>query len=111
VSRRTLWFLAGGLAVATVLAFWVSRYASSEPDGLEKVAADRSLDTGARPHPLADGPFADYSTEGVTDQGTSTGVAALVGVGVTFALTGALVWASRRVGRRTPRSPRTTVPT
>lgn len=111
MSRRTLWLLAGGLAVATVLAFWVSRYASSDPDGLEKVAADRSLDTGAQPHPLARGPLADYSTEGVTDQGTSTGVAGVVGVAVTFALTGTLVSVSRRLGRRTSSSSHTTAST
>jgi hypothetical protein len=100
MNRRTLAFLLAGLAVAAVLAFWISRHASSEPDGLEKVAADQALDTGERPHPLSEGPFVDYSARGVDEEGTSTGLAGLVGVAVTFAATGGLVWASRRVSRR-----------
>lgn len=91
MSRRTRWFFAGGLAVALALAFGVSRLASSEPDGLERVAAERALDTAEEPHALADGPFAGYSTRGVEDPGLATGVAGVVGVLATFAVAGALV--------------------
>jgi hypothetical protein len=86
--------VATGLAVALVLGFGVSRLASSEPDGLERVAADRGLDTAEQPHPLADGPFADYSTRGMEDPGLATGVAGVVGVLATFAVAGALVRAA-----------------
>jgi hypothetical protein len=91
MNRRTVGFLLGGLAVALVLAFAVSRYASSEPDGLERVAADHAIDADEQPHTLADGPFAGYATRGIGDEGTSTGVAGIVGVLVTFATAGGLV--------------------
>lgn len=104
MTRRTVWFLLGGLAVALVLAFGVSRYASSEPDGLEKVAAEHALDSGEEPHALADGPFADYSTRGVEDPGLATGLAGVVGVFATFAVAGGLVWVASRVSGRAPTS-------
>ncbi len=100
MSRRTLVFVLCGLLVAVGLAFGVSRFASSQPDGLEKVVTDQALDAGAAPHALADGPLADYSTKGIGDPGTSTGVAGVVGVAVVFTMCGGLVWARRRVGRR-----------
>ncbi len=100
MSQRTAAFIVAGLAVALVLAFGVSRYASTEPDGLEKVAADQSLDAGASPHALAGGPLADYSTKGIDDPGTATGVAGVVGVAVTFAVAGGLVWVATALGRR-----------
>lgn len=102
MSRRTAWFVAAGLAVALVLAFGVSRWASSEPDGLERVAADQGLDAGEQPHAGSDGPFADYTTRGVEDEGLGTGVAGVVGVAVTFAAAGGLVWVAGRAGRRAP---------
>ncbi|MEZ5143726.1 MAG: PDGLE domain-containing protein [Acidimicrobiales bacterium] len=97
--RRIGGFVAVGLLVALVLAFAVSRFASSEPDGLEKVAADQGIDTGATDHALADGPFADYSTKGVDDPGQGKGIAGVVGVVVTFAIAGGVAFV---VTRRTP---------
>ncbi|MFN8103962.1 MAG: PDGLE domain-containing protein [Acidimicrobiia bacterium] len=99
MTRRTLWFTVVGLVVAATLAFAVSRWASPEPDGLAKVAADESLDSGEQPHPLDGGPFAGYSTRGVADGGLGTGVAGLVGVAATFVVAGGLVWlVARRKG-------------
>jgi hypothetical protein len=100
MTRRTGGFVVAGLIVALVLAFGASRWASSEPDGLEKVAADQSLDAGEAPHAMADSPFADYSTRGVDDRGLSTGIAGIVGVVATFAVAGGLVWVAVRVGNR-----------
>ena len=100
MNRRSWGFVVAGLVVALVLAFGVSRYASSQPDGLEKVAADHALDTGEQAHAAADGPLADYSTRGIDDAGLSTGVAGVVGVVITFALAGGLVWFEARAGRR-----------
>lgn len=92
---RTIWFIVGGLAIALVLAFGVSRYASPHPDGLEKVAADKALDSDEKPHALQDGPLADYETAGVDDPGLSTGLAGVIGVFATFAVaTGAIRLAS-----------------
>ena len=100
MSRRSAWFVAGGLVVALVLAFGASRWASTSPDGLEKVAADQAIDAGERPHALADGPLAGYATKGVDDLATATGIAGVVGVAVTFAAAGGLVWLATAAGRR-----------
>ena len=92
-------FVAAGLAVAVALAFLVAPEASSEPDGLEKVAIDEGFVDGARDHDLADSPTADYGVEGVDDARLSTGLAGVLGIGVTFAVTGGLFWLVRRTRR------------
>ncbi len=92
MRRHALGFLIAGSLVALLLAFVVSRYASSEPDGLERVASDHALDTAEEGHALADGPLADYSTKGVEDAGTSTGVAGVIGACAVFSIAGGLAW-------------------
>jgi PDGLE domain len=79
-------FVALGLAVALVLAFFVSPQASSEPDGLNKVAIDEGFAEDEEAHSLEDGPLAGYGVEGVDDEGLSTGLAGVIGVTVTFAI-------------------------
>jgi cobalt/nickel transport system permease protein len=88
MPRRTklVWMIGAGLAVALVLAFFVSPYASSSPDGLEKVAADKGLDTGVTSHAAGDSPLADYAVKGVDNSRLSTGLAGVLGVVLTFAL-------------------------
>ena len=97
-KRTTTWaVVAGGLLVALGLAFFVSRFASSSPDGLNKVAIDQGFDDTQTDHPAADGPFAGYGVKGVDDRGLSTGLAGIVGVAVTFGI-GLVLFAV--VGRR-----------
>jgi hypothetical protein len=79
-------FLLGGLLVTIGLALVVSGFASSQPDGLEKVATDKGFLETARGHPLADSPLADYAVKGVDNQRLSTGLSGLIGVLVTFGL-------------------------
>jgi cobalt/nickel transport protein len=79
-------FLLGGLLVTIGLALVVSGFASSQPDGLEKVATDKGFLETARDHPFADGPLADYAVKGVDNQRLSTGLSGLIGVLVTFGL-------------------------
>ncbi|HEV8425463.1 MAG TPA: PDGLE domain-containing protein [Actinomycetes bacterium] len=79
-------FLVGGLLVAAGLALVVSGFASSSPDGLEKVAEDKGLLETARDHLFADGPLADYQVAGVHNERLSTGVSGLIGVLITFGL-------------------------
>ncbi len=64
-SRRKLWV--GGLVASLVLAGFVSFYASSNPDGLEKVAADQGIDRQTKEHASADSPLADYGVRDVED--------------------------------------------
>jgi cobalt/nickel transport system permease protein len=96
-STRT--FVLIGIAVALVLAFLVSPRASSSPDGLERVAADNSIDAGATDHALAAGPLADYAVKGVDNTNLSTGLAGVVGVAVTFALGFGLFTALKKTRR------------
>jgi len=99
-ERRNVWlFVVGGLLVALGLAFFVSPYASGDPDGLDKVATDQGF-AGASGQATAEGPLAGYEVEGVDDGSLSTGVAGIVGVALTFGaamiLFGALRVATRR---------------
>jgi cobalt/nickel transport system permease protein len=105
VSRSTRWFLAGGLAVALLLAVGVSHWASTAPDGLNRVAEDHGLDRGATPHALANGPLAGYEATGLS-RGVGRGVAGSVGVLVCGAIAaGAVAIARRRRSGRAPASP------
>jgi len=85
VDRKSLTlFLFGGLIVALGLAFFVSPYASSSPDGLEKVSIDEGFADTAEEHALGDSPLADYGVEGVEDERLATGLSGVIGVVVTF---------------------------
>lgn len=95
-TRRTKGFLLGGLLLAFLLAAVVSHYASSKPDGLEKVAADKGIDASEKEHAMASSPLADYSAKGVDNAWLSGGLAGIAGVTVTFAAGGALVFLVRR---------------
>lgn len=100
-STRTVW--ATGLAAALVLAGFVSFYASANPDGLEKVAADKGIDEKVQEHDAADSPLADYGVKDITDARISGGLAGVIGVGVTVAVGSGVFWAVRK--RRTPEAP------
>ncbi|MFE9218557.1 energy-coupling factor ABC transporter permease [Streptomyces lavendulae] len=93
-STRPLWI--SGLVTALVLAGFVSYYASSSPDGLEKVAADQGIDAKAREHAAAGSPLADYSVKDVSDARLSGGLAGIIGVGGTVLVGTGIFWAVRR---------------
>ncbi|MGW4424460.1 energy-coupling factor ABC transporter permease [Streptosporangium sp. NPDC004631] len=94
--RRLGWFLPVGIAVAALLAGAVSFYASSSPDGLERVAEDKGFIGHATDHALAGQPLADYGEVG----GIPVGVAGLIGVVVTLVVGAALFFAVRRLAER-----------
>lgn len=77
-------FVCCGLLLALLLVFLVAPHASSNPDGLEKIAADKGLDTHVRSNATSDGPLAQYDVAGIHDNGLSTGTARIVGVAITF---------------------------
>ncbi len=91
-------FVAVGLAVVVAIALFLSPAASSKPDGLEKVAEQQGFSDEADEHALAASPTADYGVDGVDDERMSTGLAGVLGVTVTFLLTGALFVVVRRRG-------------
>jgi cobalt/nickel transport system permease protein len=101
MGRTTLGaFITVGVALALALAFFLSPYASSQPDGLNKVAIDQGFDQQERPHALEGLPTAGYEVRRIGSDRLSTGLAGLIGVGVTFAL-GLGLFALVRAGRRT----------
>ena len=58
-------FLIVGFIASLFLAAIVSFYASSNPDGLEKVASDIGFIETAKDHTNSDGLLADYGVKGV----------------------------------------------
>ena len=72
------------LALALGLLTAASPFASSSPDGLERVAEDKGFLGTARDHLFADGPLADYAVKGVGNERLSAGLSGLIGVLITF---------------------------
>ena len=92
-------FIVIGIAAAVALVILVAPNANPNPDGLERVAADKGLDTEVRDHALADGPLADYGVSGMDNRYVGTWVAGVVGVTATFAIGAGVVYVSRRARR------------
>jgi cobalt/nickel transport protein len=69
-----------GFVISLFLAGVVSFYASSSPDGLEKVAGDIGFIETAKDHTNADGTLADYGVKGIENERASVGVAGVIGV-------------------------------
>ncbi|MEV0965338.1 energy-coupling factor ABC transporter permease [Streptomyces sp. NPDC049910] len=89
--------LLAGLVISLVLAGFVSFYASADPDGLERVAADKGIDTKVEDHAAAESPLADYGIRGFDNARVSGGLAGAVGVGATLAVgTGVFLVVRRR---------------
>jgi hypothetical protein len=91
-------FVAIVLAVCVVLAGIVSFYASSHPDGLNKVATDKGLASNEKRSATADSPLAGYSTKDVDDERLSGGLAGVIGVGTVLVIAGGVAFVVRRRG-------------
>ena len=78
ISNRK--FFAGALLASVLLAGGVSFYASSSPDGLEKVAGDIGFIETAKDHALDNSTLADYGVAGIENERLSVGIAGIVGV-------------------------------
>ena len=85
-----------GLVLSLVLAGGVSYYASSQPDGLEKVAGDIGFLDSAKESAVEDGPLAGYGVAGVENERISGGLAGVIGVASTAAVSFGLFYALRR---------------
>jgi len=68
---------------ALFLAGAISYYASSSPDGHEKVAEDEGFLESAKDSALSNSPLADYGLAGLDNERLSVGIAGVVGVFVT----------------------------
>jgi hypothetical protein len=90
-------FVILALAVAVGLSTAVSPFASSSPDGLEKVATDKAFVDDGRLHSLQDdSPIPDYAFPGIGNERVATGVAGFVGTLGVFALGFGAAWLLRR---------------
>ncbi len=82
-----------GLLASIVIAGFLSFYASSQPDGLEKVSADQGLDVTAVDSTNADSALADYGVAGVENERASAFLGGVIGVAITgLAGVGLYVW-------------------
>jgi len=100
-------FLLAGLLLSLLLAGVVSNFASSQPDGLERVSQDgctveneeivggECIAQAEREHEVG-GPLADYGISGIDNSFLSTGLAGVLGVLLTAAVAGGLFWLVRR---------------
>lgn len=103
-------FVVVALLIALVLGGVVSYWASSSPDGLEKVAADQGFAaTQTRHGSSTDSPLAGYDTDGIDDPWLAGGTAGAAGVMVCFALAGGVTLVVRRRARRRDGRARTRV--
>lgn len=96
MNRR--WFWIAGLVVTLLVAGIVSGFASSSPDGLERVAEDAGFAHTAADSATAGSPLADYVVGG-QDGLLSGGAAGIIGVVVTLLLAGGLALLLRRRNR------------
>jgi cobalt/nickel transport protein len=97
LKQRLFWI--GGLAVTLLLAGVLSFYASSSPDGLERVAQTYGFGETAIDSAVAGSPLSDYSVRGLSSDRAAVGLAGVIGVVVTGALAGGMFLLLRR---RTP---------
>lgn len=86
--KSTRGLFIGLFIAAVVVAGVLSFYASSSPDGLERVAADKGLNAKERDHSVKDSPLTHYSIKGVSNERVSVGLAGIIGV-VAIAVVGA----------------------
>ena len=82
VGTRT--FAIAAVLVALVFAAVVSQFASGDPDGLQRVAADIGIGQSAEDSPLGGFLFANYATSGVANEAVSLAVAGVSGVIITL---------------------------
>lgn len=94
--------IVAGFAVSLALAGGVSYYASSHPDGLEKVAGDVGFLDSAEESAVKDSPLAEYGVAGVENERLSGGLAGVIGVASTAAVSFAIFYGMRRFNKSRP---------
>lgn len=94
MSNRKFIFV--GLLISALVAGGASFYASSNPDGLEKVAGEIGFIKTAKDHAKSDSTLAGYGVKGIENERLSVGVAGLIGVVATGAISGGLFLLLRR---------------
>jgi cobalt/nickel transport protein len=88
-----------GFAASLVLAGGVSYYASSHPDGFEKSAGEIGFLDTAKESPLKGSPLAEYGVAGVENDRLSGGLAGVIGVASTAAISFGIFYTLRRFNK------------
>jgi ABC-type Fe3+ transport system permease subunit len=83
-SRIGRWWWAVGIAIAALVVIVLAPLASSDPDGLERVAEDQGFIE--RAENFFSGLLGDYAIPGVDNEGLSTVLAGLIGVAIVVVL-------------------------
>jgi len=88
VDKKTWTFVLLALLVSILLAILLSPFASSSPDGLEKVAEDKGfLEKAEERQPAWElSPIPDYAVGGIENESLATALAGLIGTLLTFAV-------------------------
>jgi PDGLE domain len=93
------WFTGFALAVAIAIGTAVSPFASSSPDGLEKVAEEQGFLDRGRTAPVQErAPAAGYAFPGVGNARLATALAGFAGTLAVFLLSAGVVAVVRRSG-------------
>lgn len=79
--KKNLFYI---LAAALVVAGLLSPFASSFPDGLERVAEDLGFISRAEGIEVISAPIPDYVFPGISNEGVATAVAGILGTLVVF---------------------------
>ncbi|MDN5293087.1 MAG: cobalt/nickel transport protein [Eubacteriales bacterium] len=85
MSRRQKWVI-GGLLVALIVAAFLSPFASTKPDGLERVAEDHGFLEKGEGKEVIKSPIPDYVMPGVANETLAGSLAGVVGTLLTFIL-------------------------
>ncbi|MDQ1318676.1 MAG: cobalt/nickel transport protein [Candidatus Poribacteria bacterium] len=85
-----------GLVVAIFLAGVISMFASSHPDGLEKVAENLGFLEKGEGQPLVKSPVPDYEWPGLENKKLATSIAGIAGTLIVFGLSYGLAVILRR---------------
>ncbi|MGB9793197.1 MAG: PDGLE domain-containing protein [Thermacetogeniaceae bacterium] len=80
-KKNLLW----GMAIALAVAAFLSPFASSSPDGLERVAKDLGFLHLAEGKELLHTVMPDYKFPGISHEGMATAVAGIIGTLLAFA--------------------------
>ena len=88
-----------GIAIALLITLF-SPFASSSPDGLEKVAEDKAFIDSAKDAPYE--LIADYVFPWVDNEDAATILSGIAGVGIVAGVTFALAFGLQRLGSRSP---------
>lgn len=88
-----------GLAIACILGIFLSPFASSSPDGLERVAEDKGFLHKGEGKEVFKAIIPDYIFPGIKHQRLATSLASLVGTIFTFAIAYGLGWVIKRKSR------------